>query len=117
MPAMRFRRKLETATIHRDKSIVLIVKAVPWQSRVRVRNDHALERGVVEILPAGLRCCGAAEPPIPVHRQDEPSTCLAHGRRTRSLSECALRKHPGDHSAGFLDEVPSLHGRMSASMV
>ena len=47
--AARFGGQLEAAAIDRDELIGFLVEAVPGQRDVGVRNDHALERGIVEL--------------------------------------------------------------------
>ena len=75
---------------------LLIVKAVPRQFNVGMRNDDALKSRVVKILFVPALNIRVAVTPVAVHRQDQPAARRPSGL-AGGINECTARyRGPSD---------------------
>src|SRR3954453_20298647 len=67
---MKLRRQFEMASIDRNELVLFVVKTMPWQQLVCMRNRDASERGIIEADLCRARHILFAEKPIVVERID-----------------------------------------------
>jgi len=70
--ALQSKRRPEMAAIDGDKLIFLIVKPMPRQNLVRVRDADAFEAGIVEYRPRRVGKILFAKEPIVIERESPP---------------------------------------------
>src|SRR3954463_2269840 len=69
-PTMKLRRQFEMASIDRNELVLFVVKTMPWQQLVCMRNRDASERGIIEAVLCRARQILFAEKPIVIERID-----------------------------------------------
>src|SRR5439155_12227393 len=83
MFSFSFARNLEPPAVSGNKFIGRLVKAVPGEALVGMRNDNSLKLRIVKL--ACLESCGdiASVPPVPVHGQHQPAalSCIPGRKR------------------------------------
>jgi hypothetical protein len=72
-----FGRKLEQAPIGRNRPVRLVIKAVPGQAKVRVRNRNLLKSRIVKLARLGTLDDVAVVSPVQVDSQHKPGACSA----------------------------------------
>src|SRR5258707_10222405 len=103
----RFLRHPETAPINRNELIFLLVKSMPRQANIGVRNDYAFKVRIVEILRVPRFRQLLTVPPVPIHRKDQPS--LLVGILCSVSKDMRHETGTSNQCAGSLNEIASIH--------
>jgi hypothetical protein len=85
-------------SIDGDKLILLIVKPMPRQHLVRVRDRYAFESGIIENRPDSVRKILFAEEPIVIERVSSDERLVRIRRRTKMRQQSETGK---SNSASF----------------